>query len=81
MDDLNGKRSQRPTGDDESIQPAIPVGEKGGRSGRLGMGYELEDRMFHIVNSYTRAAQYPTLSAESGYRLQKVGGNILAMLN
>jgi hypothetical protein len=44
-------------------------------------GYELGDRRFHIVNSYTRAAQYPNLSAESGYQLQKVGGNILAMLN
>jgi hypothetical protein len=43
--------------------------------------YELGDRMFHIVNSYTRAAQFNGLTAESGYRLQKVGGSILAMLN
>jgi len=29
---------------------------------------------------YTRAAQFQGLSAESSYRLQKVGGNILGML-
>ena len=33
--------------------------------------------MFHIVNASTRAAQREGLSAESSYRLQKVGGNIL----
>jgi hypothetical protein len=37
--------------------------------------------MFHVVNAYTRAAQMEGLSAESSYRLQKVGGNILGMLN
>jgi len=37
--------------------------------------------MFHIVNAYTKAAQYPQLPTESEYRLQKVGGAILAMLN
>ena len=42
---------------------------------------EVGDRMFHVVNTYTRAAQHPDLSAESGYRLQRVGGSVLAMLN
>jgi hypothetical protein len=36
--------------------------------------------MFSIVNAYTRAAQFRGLSAESVYRLQKVGGQILAMV-
>lgn len=36
--------------------------------------------MFHIVNIYTKAAQYDGLSAESSFRLQKVGGSILGML-
>ena len=31
--------------------------------------------MFHVVNAYTRAAQFEGLSAEASYRLQKVGGN------
>jgi len=36
--------------------------------------------MFSVVNAYPRGAQFPELSAESGYRLQKGGGNILAMV-
>ena len=45
-------------------------------------GYEFEPggTMFAIVNAYTRGAQFPDLSAESGYRLQKTGGQILAMV-
>jgi hypothetical protein len=45
-----------------------------------GYGFEPGGAMFAIVNAYTRGAQFPDLSAESGYRLQKVGGNILAMV-
>jgi len=43
--------------------------------------HEMGDTMFHIVNTYTRASQYSGLSAESSYQLQRVGGNILGMLN
>jgi hypothetical protein len=37
--------------------------------------------MFNIVNTYTRASQFKGLSAENSYQLQRVGGNILGMLN
>jgi len=37
--------------------------------------------MFNVVNTYTRAAAMEGLPAESSYRLQKVGGDILAMVN
>jgi hypothetical protein len=36
--------------------------------------------MFAVVNSYTRAAQFSELSAESSHKLQRVGGNVLGML-
>ena len=36
--------------------------------------------MFNMVNAHTRAAQVEGLTAESSFRLQKVGGNILGML-
>ena len=39
------------------------------------------DTMFAVVNSYTRAAQFKGLSAGSSYKLQRVGGNVLGMLN
>jgi len=33
-----------------------------------------------VINAYTRAAQFEALPAESSYRLQRVGGDILDML-
>ena len=42
---------------------------------------EAGDTMFHLVNTYTRAAAMEGLLAESGYRLQKVGGEVLEMMN
>ena len=43
--------------------------------------HEIGDTMFAIVNTYTRAAQWNELSAESSFKLSRVGGNILGMLN
>jgi hypothetical protein len=37
--------------------------------------------MFHIVNTYTKAPQMGGLPAESSYRLQRVGGEVLGVLN
>jgi hypothetical protein len=42
---------------------------------------EMGDMMFNVVNCYTRSAQFKGLSAENSYQLQRVGGNILGMLN
>jgi len=42
---------------------------------------EMGDNMFAVVNTYTRASQFKDLSAENSYHLQRVGGNILGMLN
>ena len=35
----------------------------------------------NVINTYTKASQFPALSAESSYKLQKIGGNILDMVN
>jgi hypothetical protein len=42
---------------------------------------EMGDNMFAVVNTYTQASQFKSLSAENSYQLQQVGGSILAMLN
>ena len=42
---------------------------------------EMGDTIFHLVNTYTKAAQMKGLPAESSFRLQKVGGEVLGMLN
>ncbi|OQB73002.1 MAG: hypothetical protein BWX92_03488 [Deltaproteobacteria bacterium ADurb.Bin135] len=44
------------------------------------MPLEYGQTMFHVINVYTKAAQYPELPADSGYKLQKVGGMILEMV-
>jgi len=36
--------------------------------------------MFNVVNTYTKASQYPNLPAESSHRLQRTGGAILSMV-
>jgi len=46
-----------------------------------GLGFEFSNTMYHIINAYTRGAQFKGLSAESSYRLQKVAGNILGLVN
>ena len=42
---------------------------------------EMGENMFAVVNTYTRASQFKGLSAENSYQWQRVGGNILEMLN
>jgi hypothetical protein len=41
---------------------------------------EMGETMFNVVNTYTRAAAMQGLSAESSFRLQRVGGEVLGML-
>jgi hypothetical protein len=43
-------------------------------------GFEPQNTIFDIIQGYTRGAQFAGLTAESGYRLQKVGWNILAIV-
>lgn len=50
----------------EAVEWAIPI--------------EYGQTMFHVVNVYTKAAQYKALSAENSFRLEKVGGMILGMV-
>jgi hypothetical protein len=45
-----------------------------------GWNREGGETMFHVVNAYTSGAQFEELSAESSYCLQKVGGEILEMV-
>jgi hypothetical protein len=41
---------------------------------------EAGETMFNVVNTYTRAAAMEGLTAESSFRLQRVGGEVLGML-
>jgi hypothetical protein len=41
---------------------------------------EMGETMFHVVNTYTRAAAMEGLPAESSFKLQRVGGEVLSLL-
>jgi len=64
----------------ESFNKQFQLGEKEKEAVKWGWFQEVGETMFHVVNAYTRAAQFPGLTAESCYRLQKVGGCILGMV-
>ncbi len=42
--------------------------------------FESGFNLWNVVNTYTRAAEFPGLNAESSHRMQRVGGQILALL-
>jgi hypothetical protein len=42
---------------------------------------EYGQTMFNVINTYTKAAQYQELLASSSFKLEKVGGAILGMVN
>ena len=64
----------------ESFNRQFQVGEKEREAVEWGWNQEPGNTMFHMVNAYTRAAQFEGLSAEASYRLQKVGGLVLGMV-
>ena len=43
--------------------------------------FESGETMFNIINTYTKAAQFESLSAAQSYKLQKTGGQILSLVN
>lgn len=45
-----------------------------------GWAHDVGNTMFHVIQAYTKGSQHHDLSAESSFKLQKVGGNILAMV-
>jgi hypothetical protein len=64
----------------ESFNRQFHIGEKEREAVKLGWEHEMGKTMFHVVNAYTRAAQFEGLSAEASYRLQKVGGIVMGMV-
>ena len=63
-----------------SFNRQFQVGEKEREAVEWEWNQEPGNTMFHIVKTYTRAAQFEGLSAEASYRLQRVGGMVLGMM-
>ncbi len=64
----------------ESFNRQFQIGEKEREAVKWGWEQEMGNTIFHVINAYTRAAQFEGLSAEASYRLQKVGGMVLGMV-
>ncbi len=64
----------------ENFNRQFQINKKEQEAVEWGWSKEGGDTMFNIANAYTRGSQFEGLSAESSYRLQKVGGNILEMV-
>jgi len=63
-----------------SFNRQFELGKEEKRAVEWALPLEYGFTMFHVVNAYTKAAQYEMLSAENRYKLQKVGGMILGMV-
>lgn len=64
----------------DSFNRQFQLSERERNAVEAALTFEYGNTMFHIVNTYTRAAQDDGLTAESKCRLQKVGGSILEMV-
>jgi hypothetical protein len=64
----------------ESFNRQFALGEMEKSAVEWAWPKEMGETMFHVVNAYTRAAAMEGLPAESSFRLQRVGGEVLGML-
>ena len=62
----------------EVLNRQYQVSEEESKAIEWGFNQEPGNTMFHIVNGYTRAPQFPGLSAHSCHRLERIGGQILS---
>jgi hypothetical protein len=64
----------------ESFSRQFGLGEREKDAVAWAWPQEMGETMFHVVNTYTRAAAMEGLPAESSFRLQRVGGEVLGIL-
>jgi len=74
-------RVEHPEATIESFNRQFELRKEEKEAVELALAQEYGFTMFSVVNTYTKASQQELLSAESRYRLQRVGGSILGMLN
>lgn len=63
-----------------SFNRQFQLNEKEREAVEWGWTYDVGETMFHVIQAYTKGAQYKELSAESSCKLQRVGGSILNMV-
>jgi hypothetical protein len=65
----------------ESFNRQFGLGEREKEAVAWSWPQEAGETMFNVVNTYTRAAAMEGLAAESSFKLQRVGGEVLGMLS
>jgi hypothetical protein len=65
----------------ERFNRQVGLGEREKAAVEWAWSQEAGETMFAVVNAYTRAAAMEGLPAESSFRLQRVGGEVLGMLH
>lgn len=65
----------------ERFNRQFALGEREKEAVALSWPKEAGETMFNVVNTYTRAAAMEGLPAESSFRLQRVGGEVLSLLS
>jgi hypothetical protein len=65
----------------ERFNKQFALGEREKEAVAWAWTQEAGENMFAVVNTYTRAAAMEGLPAESSFRLQRVGGEVLGMLH
>jgi hypothetical protein len=63
-----------------SFNRQFQLTEKEAEAVERGWGYEQGYTMFNVINAYTRAAQNRELNGEEAHKLERVGGEILALV-
>ncbi len=64
----------------EAFNRQFGIGKEEKKAVEWGHVMEPGNTMFHVIQAYTRGSQFKGLSAESSYKLQKTGGQILQMV-
>ena len=74
-------RVENPENTMKSFNRQFMLNEKEVEAVEWGYGFEPGNTMYNVINAYTKAAQYPSItSAEERYKLEKTGGSILSMV-
>ncbi len=63
-----------------SFNRQFQLNEKEKEAVSWGWSHDVGTTMFHVIQAYTKGGQYKDLTAESSFKLQRVGGNILEMV-
>ncbi|QTA82720.1 DUF932 [Desulfonema limicola] len=64
----------------DSFNRRFLITKKEAEAVSIAFNREQGNTMFNIINAYTRGAQHPGLTAEESYKLERTGGQILALV-